>query len=68
MAQGIKLTPDTPKMRSLLNRAAREQLKRQLLADILADMKICELEGWDRLEFINELTELLVSLKKKKSG
>lgn len=53
-------------MRRLLNRAAREQLKRRLLADILADMKICELEGWDRLEFINELTELLVSLRKKK--
>ena len=66
MAEGIKLTPDTPKMRRLLNRAAREQLKKRLLADILMDMKICELEGWDRLEFINELMELLVSLRKKR--
>lgn len=65
MANGISLTPDTSEMRRLLNRAAREQLKRRLLADVLMDMRVCEIEGWDRLEFINELTELLVSLKRR---
>lgn len=62
---GIDLTPDTPEMRRLLNRAAREQLKQRLLADVLMDMRICELEGWDKLEFVNELMELLAALGKK---
>ena len=62
---GIKLKPDTPEMRRLLNRAAREQLKQRLLADVLMDMRICDLEGWDKLEFINELMELLAALGKK---
>lgn len=32
------------------NRLAREQMKHRLLADILVDMQVCELEGWDKLE------------------
>lgn len=62
---GISLKPDTPEMRRLLNRAAREQLKQRLLADVLMDMRICDLEGWDKLEFINELIEMLAALGKK---
>lgn len=62
---GIKLKPDTPEMRHLLNRAAREQLKQRLLADVLMDMNICKIEGWDRLEFVNELIEMLAALGKK---
>lgn len=65
---GINLTPDTPEMRRLLNRVAREQLKKRLLADVLMDMKVCEIEGWDKLEFINELMELLAALGKKQKG
>lgn len=65
---GINLTPDTPEMRCLLNRAAREQLKQRLLADVLMDMRICELEGWDRVEFIDELIKLLTALRKKQKG
>ena len=48
-----------------LNRLAREQMKRRLLADILADMQVCELEGWDKLEYLNELMEMLDSLGRK---
>lgn len=47
------------------NRLAREQMKRRLLADILADMQVCELEGWDKLEYLSELREMLDSLGKR---
>lgn len=49
----------------VFNRLAREQMKRRLLADILADMQVCELEGWDKLEYLQELREMLDSLGKK---
>lgn len=45
--------------RRAFNQLAREQLKRKLLADILVDMKICEIEGWDKLEYLNELKNLI---------
>ena len=38
-----------------LNRLAREQLKHRMLADILVDMQVCELEGWDMTEYAKEL-------------
>lgn len=47
------------------NRLAREQMKRRLLADILADIQVCELEGWDKLEYLSELREMLDSLGKR---
>lgn len=47
------------------NRLAREQMKRRLLADILADMQVCEFEGWDKLEYLNELREMLDGLGKQ---
>jgi hypothetical protein len=40
---------------------AREQMKLKLLADILMDLKICQVEGWDRTQYINELKEVLDS-------
>lgn len=51
-----------------LNRLCREQLKLKLLADIRADMEVCELEGYDKLEYINELIEMLTALKNKTKG
>ena len=47
------------------NRLSREQMKHRLLAEILADMQVCELEGWDKLEYLNELREMLDSLGKR---
>ena len=32
-----------------LNDLARHQKIAELYADILADMKVCEIEGWDKL-------------------
>lgn len=47
-----------------LNRLAREQMKVKLLADIRNDLAVCELEGTDPREFINELIEMLKQLGK----
>ena len=47
-----------------LNRLAREQMKLKLMQDIRADLIICEIEGWDKMEYINELNELVNSFGK----
>lgn len=47
-----------------LNRLAREQMKLKLMQDIRADLIICEIEGWDKMEYINELSELVNSFGK----
>lgn len=44
-----------------LNRLAREQMKLKLMQDIRMDLMICEVEGWDRKEYLNELKELIDS-------
>lgn len=31
----------------------------RLLADIRADLMVCELEGWDKKEYIKELQKLI---------
>lgn len=42
---------------------ARKQMIVKLEADILQDMNICELEGWDKTEYITELYKLLESFR-----
>lgn len=42
-----------------LNRLAREQCKTKLLADINADMMVCEIEGWDQTAYLAELHALI---------
>lgn len=49
-----------------LNRLARERMKQRLLNDILVDLQVCELEGWDKLEYIAELRDMLNTLGAKK--
>lgn len=38
-----------------LQKLAREQMKRKLLADIIADLTICKLENEDPKEYIEDL-------------
>ena len=38
-----------------MNNLARQQLKQYLLNDILCDLQICILEGWDTKTYISEL-------------
>lgn len=45
--------------RLALNRKAREELKLKLLVDIRVDIEVCKIEGWDYLEYLHELKELI---------
>lgn len=65
---GVQLIPDTPGARKALNRLAREKMKYRLLADISLDLVICELEGWDKLEYLNELKSMIDDLGGGKNG
>lgn len=42
-----------------VNELARKKFQEQLLKDISADLMICEIEGWDKREYINEIRNLL---------
>ena len=48
-----------------LNHLAREQVKLRILSDIKIDMAVCEIEDWDKTEYINELKELINSIGKE---
>lgn len=49
--------------RKQVNQYARERMKLKLLADIRTDLMICELEGWDKREYLQELQGLITSFK-----
>lgn len=59
---GVTLNPDTPEARKALNRLAREKMKYRLLADIRVDLIVCEIEGFDKLEYLAELKEMIDTL------
>lgn len=48
--------------RYALQKAAREEMKRNLLSDILFDMEVCRLEGWDHTEYATDLNRMLSGL------
>lgn len=52
-----------------VNDLARLKFKEQLLKEIMFDLMVCEIEKWDKKEYINELKKLLngidTSSKKK---
>lgn len=41
--------------RKALNDLARHRMIHRVLADIRIDLEICEIEGWDKLEYIRTL-------------
>lgn len=45
-----------------VNVLARKKFQEQLLKDIRMDLLICEIEGWDKREYILELKRLLNSI------
>lgn len=53
-----------PSHAKTVNDLARAKFKEKLLNDILVDLTICEIEGWDKMEYINELKELISSFAK----
>jgi hypothetical protein len=46
-----------------VNELARLKFKKHLLNDILFDLSVCEIENWDKKEYINELQNLLNEFK-----
>ena len=55
----MELIPDTQESRKTFNDLARHQFIRKMYGEILADMQVCEIEGWDKMEFINLLFDCL---------
>lgn len=49
-----------------VNDLARAKFKQKLLGDIIVDLTICELEGWDKSEYIKEIVDLVCGLGKRK--
>lgn len=45
-----------------VNELARQKFQHRLLADILVDLTICEIEGWCKREYIDELRSLINGL------
>lgn len=45
-----------------VNQLARLKFKEFLLKEILFDLMVCEIEGWNKKEYIEELKELLNSI------
>lgn len=41
------------------NDLARERFKLRMLADILFDLQVCDIEGWSKAEYIGELHKLI---------
>lgn len=60
---GVEFVPDTSETRKRFNDLARHQFIRKMYGEILTDMRVCELEGWNKMEFINMLWESLNHFK-----
>ena len=56
---GIVLTPDTPETRKALQDKARHDFILKMYQEIRIDMEVCKIEGWDKMEFIRMLFEVL---------
>lgn len=59
---GIILDGD-PRTPYALQTLARHQMIERLLQDILMDLRICEVEGRDKREYINMIAEAIESIK-----
>lgn len=51
-----------------VNDLARKKFEQKLLADIRVDLMICEIEGWDKLEYLCELKSLINGLGSSLNG
>ena len=58
---GGVIIPDK-KTAKALNDLARHTAILRILEDVRIDLEICEIEGWDKTEYIKQLKKLLDSL------
>ena len=54
---------DNPETSRALNTLARHSMIQRLYHDILIDLTVCDLEGWDKREYINQLKEAIAKLE-----
>ena len=45
-----------------VNTLARKKFQAHLLKEIMFDLMVCEIEGWDKKEYINEIKKLINSI------
>ncbi|MCQ2363175.1 MAG: hypothetical protein MJ041_02470, partial [Acidaminococcaceae bacterium] len=57
---------DSAEYRLTLNRVSLEAMKTRLFQDIMVDMSVCEIEGWNKLEYLRELRDMLDGILKGK--
>ena len=50
-----------------VNELARKRCEERILNDIMVDLMICEIEGWCKTEYINELKKIIGGLLNNKS-
>lgn len=52
----------------IFNDLARKKMQEKLLQDIRVDLMICEIEGWNKKEYILEIVKLVASLSESQKG
>jgi len=60
-----KITELDLSTRKALQDLARHQMIVSLYANILIDMQVCEIEGWDKMEFIRQIQDTIEFAKVK---
>ncbi len=60
MSSGL-IIPDKETAKAL-NNLARHEMMLKLLNDIRIDLMICEIEGWDKKEYLEELKKMITAL------
>lgn len=71
VVENPKIKHNTPFPAKAVNTLARKKFEEQLLKDIQFDLMVCEIEGWNKKEYIKTLQKLLNSIdisNKKKSN
>lgn len=57
----IEFIPNTSETRYKLQQEARLSMICKLESDILADMMVCDIEGWDKMEYIRQIRAVINS-------
>ena len=67
MKQSRTMITEDEDTRIALNDLARHQTICNLYRDILIDMAVCEIEGWDKKEYLNQLRSVIKHFEREGS-
>lgn len=68
MRQSKTMITEDEDTRIALNNLARHQTIYNLYRDILIDMVVCEIEGWDKLAYLKSLKDIIEHFEKDIEG